>query len=284
MADVVALLQGLGFSEYEARAYQTLVQHGPVTGYELAKVSRIPRPNIYPVLQKLEERGAVVRLNSEGMTRYAAVPPEELLTRIGHRFQDTLETAMQALQALVQPRQHAYVWNVQGYANLVSHAQALITSANRSCLLALWPEEARVLTDEFAQAEARGVSLTTLCLASCPQECGGCRGQIYRSRVIETQDARWLLLVTDDDEVLAGEIPSTGDVSVVRTRQALLVEMTAWFVRHSIALAGLLLDTDNHLDEMLTAQTWATFTTVGPPGSAGWLAHMRRLLRQRKEK
>ena len=32
MADAIALLQELGFSEYEARAYQALLQHNPVTG------------------------------------------------------------------------------------------------------------------------------------------------------------------------------------------------------------------------------------------------------------
>ena len=54
MPDAVTLLQELGFSEYEACAYQALLQQNPVTGYELAKVSGIPRPNIYPILQKLE--------------------------------------------------------------------------------------------------------------------------------------------------------------------------------------------------------------------------------------
>jgi hypothetical protein len=51
MLDAIALLQDLGFTEQEARAYQALLQHNPVTGYELAKVSGIPRPNTYPVLE-----------------------------------------------------------------------------------------------------------------------------------------------------------------------------------------------------------------------------------------
>ena len=73
MADITALLQQLGFSEYEARAYLALLQRNPLNGYELAKVSGLPRANVYAVLQKLEERGAVVRLDMPSGARYAPV-------------------------------------------------------------------------------------------------------------------------------------------------------------------------------------------------------------------
>ncbi len=48
MLDVIRLLQDLGFTEQEARACQALLQHNPVTGHELAKVSGIPRTPCSP--------------------------------------------------------------------------------------------------------------------------------------------------------------------------------------------------------------------------------------------
>jgi sugar-specific transcriptional regulator TrmB len=78
MADLTALLQQLGFSEYEARAYLALLQRNPLNGYELAKLSGLPRANVYAALQKLEERGAVVRLDIPSRARYAPVAPTEL--------------------------------------------------------------------------------------------------------------------------------------------------------------------------------------------------------------
>jgi hypothetical protein len=51
-----------------------------------------------------------------------------------------------------------------------------------------------------------------------------------------------------------------------------------WFVRHSIALAVLLLDAGTRLDELLEPGTQATLASMGPAGSGGWLAYMRRLL------
>src|SRR5436853_3685729 len=113
MTDATALLQQLGFSEYEARAYLALLQRNPVNGYELAKTSGLPRANIYAVLQKLEERGAIVRLDMPSGARYAPVAPAELTQRIASRFQDVLSTTQQALEELVTPAVAEYVWNIQ---------------------------------------------------------------------------------------------------------------------------------------------------------------------------
>lgn len=279
MSDAISLLQELGFTEHEARAYQALLQHNPATGYELAKVSGIPRPNIYPVLQKLEARGAAVRIASDDITRYLPIPPQEFLKRIDDHFQETRNRVSPLLQTAVQPAAANYIWNTEGYSNLLAQARTLISRTNAELLVALWPEEARALADELAQAEARDLKVTTLCLAACLQECGGCRGQIFRNKIIETPDARWLLLVPDSQEALVGEIPANQQVSVVRTRQALLVKMTGWFIQHAITLGVLLLGADDYLENQLTPATRAVLADGNPHGPGGWLATMRQLLK-----
>jgi sugar-specific transcriptional regulator TrmB len=287
MTDAIHLLQELGFGDYEARAYQALLLHQPVTGYELARLTGIPRPNIYPVLQKLEARGAAVRVEDEDTTRYLAVPPEEFLAQVGQHFQTTLDAAGAALRTLNRPPEVSYLWQTQGYAHLLTHAHTLLSSVRSQLLIALWPTEARALAEPLAQAEARDVQITTLCMAACPQECGGCRGQIYRQRVLETPKARWLLLAADGEEVLAGEMitpdeaheaDAPSQVSVVRTRQKLLVELTSWFIRHSIAIATLLQDTGRDLEQRMQPETRAVLSAIGPRAMGGWLAYMRRLL------
>jgi sugar-specific transcriptional regulator TrmB len=278
MADAITLLQDLGFTEHEARAYHALLQHHPVTGYELAKVSNIPRPNIYPVLQKLEGRGAAIRIAGDETVRYIPVPPEEFLKRIDDQFQSKLAQAGPALQQLARPIEAEYIWNTRGYANLIAQARNLINSAKAGLLIALWPDEARGLADDLTQAEARDVQVTTLCLAACAQECGGCRGRIFRNKVVDTSDARWLLLVPDSGEVLAGEIPANQDASVLRTRQALLVKMTRWFIQHAIALGVLLLDGGDYLENHLPPDSRAALADVDAHGHDDWLSYMRQLL------
>jgi hypothetical protein len=77
------------------------------------------------------------------------------------------------------------------------------------------------------------------------------------------------MLVSNGEEVLIGQIAASGETSVVRTRQELLVAMTTWFIWHSIALAVLLLHAGEDLDAKLDAQTRAILTAVGPHGSGG---------------
>jgi hypothetical protein len=154
----------------------------------------------------------------------------------------------------------------------------LIQSATSELLVALWPDEARALAGDFADAETRQVGVTTLCLAACSQECGGCRGHIFRNKVVDTEGARWLLVIPDQESVLVGEIPSRGEASTVRSRQRLLVNMTTWFIRHSIALAAMLQEIGEHLEKRLTPSVQTVLASVGPQGSRGWLAYMRELI------
>ncbi len=279
MDEAISLLQKLGFGEYEAKAYAALLQHSPVNGYELAKQSGIPRANIYAVLGKLEERGAVLRVGSVDKVRYAPVSPDELTRRLGSRFQATLQATERSLSEIASPAQHEHVWSTESYGVLLEQAAALVEAAQEGLLVALWPQEARRLAEAFSRAQARGVEVTTLCLGACPIECGDCRGHLYRYRVAPEYRSRWLIVVPDSAEMLAGEIASDSAALGVRTRQRLLVELAGWYIRHGIALTAVLADMGPRLGDALSPETHAILATVGPPGAeVGWLEHMRHLL------
>ncbi len=277
-------LQQLGFSEYEARAYTVLLQRSPLNGYELAKLSGLPRANIYGVLQKLEERGAIIRLDVPGGVQYVPLPAEELMHRLRRQFQETLDAAQQALNEISSPAEYEYVGNTRGYPALLEHARALFSAARERVLLAIWPQEALELAEPLAQAEARGVEITTLCLAACPEECGGCRGQIYRYKVAPEQSRRWLVVVPDGAEVLAGEIGSGEEALAVRTRQGLLVNLATWYIRHSLALAAVLTDLGGQLEQLLKPETRSVLVSAGPgERNEGWLEYMVRLLDRQRD-
>jgi hypothetical protein len=281
MKEAEEQLQALGFGQYEAQAYVALLARNPLSGYELAKVSGIPRANIYTVLQKLEERGAVLRLETEPGTRYAPVVPDELIHRLRNRLQSSLLSAQQSLCMLQTGAAQDHVWNTRGYSSLIEHARALIESTQEQLLVATTPDEAPFLKESLDQAQARGVAVTTLCMSGCAVECGSCRGQVFRYRVRPQQDERYLLVVPDEREVLAGQIGPGEEAQAVRTRQKLLVDLSVWHIRNSIALAALLLDLGDRLDGLLTVETRAILSSLGPGGIQGsWLDHFRLLLRQ----
>lgn len=278
MANIIELLQKLGFGEYEAKAYTALLQSSPLNGYELAKASGIPRPNVYAVLPKLEERGAVMRLDTPAGPRYAPVPPAELTKRLSDKFERELKEANRALEDMSSPVEREYVWNTQGYSALIDQARTLIESSKNELLIALWPQEAQALVDTLNGAEERGVAITTLCLQGCNQECGACHGNIFRYRIAPEDRTRWLVTVSDSTDMLAGQISAPDKALSVHTRQRLLVELAAWYVRHSIALATVVDDLGDRLQELLSPRTLEVLSTVGPIGSGGWLEYMEQVL------
>lgn len=284
--EVIRQLQQLGFSQYEAQAYIALLRESPLNGYELAKASGIPRPNIYPVLQKLEDAGAVMRLTTAGGARYAPVPAEELLSKLKRRYDRSLESAALSLQQVAAPPSLEAALNFGGYAELLDQARAFIDRADHHLLFSIWPEEALALAEPLQQAQERGVQVTTLCLQGCPQPCPACRGVVFRYAIAPVTGARWLVVVSDHDELLAGEIlPEGGDTSAaisaagVRTRQRMLVQLTAGYIQNSIALAGILTSLGNRVFSELDPQTIAALNTLRPFHTQGaWLDEMRSLL------
>jgi predicted transcriptional regulator len=279
MTDTIALLQQLGFSEYEARAYLALLQRNPLNGYELAKVSGLPRANIYAVLQKLEERGAAVRLDLPNGTRYAPTAPSELTNRVASRFQHTLNAVQQALEELATPTNPEYVWNIRGYGALLEHAHTLLDIAQGRLLVAIGRQEASTLAEPLAHAAARGVALMTVCLDECPQECGNCRGTICRYCAVLGTEQRWLVLVADDAEMLAGEIGQHNDVLAVRTRQRLQIDLAGWYIRHTMALTVVLSELRRHENQLLEPEAEALLRSVDlGDRHGGWLDHMRALV------
>ncbi len=275
----VRQLQALGFTQYESQAYVTLLQKNPLTGYELAKASGVPRANIYTVLDRLEEHGAVVRVDTEHGVRYSPVPPKELIRNMGARLNIHLEATQQALCQVHSRSVADQVHNFHSYEPLIDHFRALTAAAQQEILVALSPEDSPRLNPLLRSALERGVSVTTLCLAGCPHNCGNCLGNVHRYHLLSEGQMRYLLLVQDEEETLAGEIDTQNQVQAIRTRQKLIVNLVSWHIRNSIALSTILVDTGSRLEVMLSSQARTALASIGDCNEGkNWLEQFRQLL------
>jgi predicted transcriptional regulator len=280
--EVIEQLKQLGFSQYEAQAYVALLKKNPLNGYELAKASGIPRPNIYPVLQKLEESGAAMRLATAEGTRYVPVQAEELLAKLKNRYQRLVDAASASLEPIAAPPALAAVLNVRGYDELLEQAGLLLERTKSHLLISLWPEEAAKLAEPLHQALERGVDITTLCLRGCPRPCPACRGEVYRYALAPAAQARWLVLVSDQKELLAGEITEPGNTAAaVRTCQQMLVNLTGSYIQNSIALATILKNIGGQQLAEENPETIAALNHLRPFQDKGtWLEAMQRAVHQ----
>ncbi|MGB9429299.1 MAG: helix-turn-helix domain-containing protein [Gammaproteobacteria bacterium] len=272
--DIPALLQKLGFSEYEARAYVSLVRAGTLNGYEVAKDSGMPRANVYAVLERLVQRGAARRLKTRAGVRYAAIPPDRLVQRLEKEHLRTLTAAREALHALSGSEISTPVFNLQDMHELLEQARGLIDATHKTLLVAIQPSEAAALAQPLREARERGVHITTLCMQACATECGGCQGDIHRYCLTAGQSKRWLLLVADAGHMVAAEIQAH-DVRAVATEQPLIVELTTAYIRQSLALATLAGDLGEDFHGLLSQPARQILDALHPEG--GFLVHLKKM-------
>lgn len=262
---VNALLQTLGFSDYEARAYVRLVGAGTCNGYEVAKAAGMPRANVYAVLERLVERGAARRLDTRAGKRYAAVAPSQLLHRLDARHRRTLAAAETALASLDQEEQAIPVFNLDGYDELIREALATIDAATGSLQLAIQPVEAAALAESLRDARERDVAITTLCMHACDANCGGCQRDVHRYNLSPASDTRWLIIVADRRHTLVGEI-TAASASAITTGQHLVVELASAYINQSLALAIMADDLGDRFQNLLSQQANKLLDALQPEG------------------
>jgi sugar-specific transcriptional regulator TrmB len=247
--DLIDRLTRLGFSEYEAKAYLALLHESPVTGYQLAKLSSVPRSMIYEAMGKLTARGAAMTLRVEGGTKYAPVPPEEFFDQL-HREQEALITSLQEdLGALNKVDELDYVWNIEGHENIIAKAEEMINQAQNNVYLALFPSTFPALKGVLEKAVVRNVRVviyTTETLGA-----PGCRVVVAHvsEETLGQAQGIGLMLVVDGEEVLVGEWLTASQAWASWTSNPLLVFITEHHLRTDLYLPQILACLgDNALD------------------------------------
>jgi HTH-type transcriptional regulator, sugar sensing transcriptional regulator len=233
-------LVGIGFSEYEAKAYVALLRESPITGYQLAKLSGVPRSMIYEVLGKLTVRGAAMTLRKEGSTQYAPVPAAEFLEQL-HREQDTLIHALEAdLSGIDADSDLDYVWNIDGHENVMSKAIEMIGQAQHNIYLSLLPATLPDLRPALLSAAARGVHVVVYSTEDLDLP-GVCVIVAPVSREVhERVEGLWLLLVIDAAEVLIGELLTENRARASWTGSQLFVFIAEHHLRTDLYLPRML--------------------------------------------
>jgi len=202
---MIARLQGLGFSEYEARAYVALLQKNPVTGYELSKLSGVPRSMIYEVLGKLTARGAALTLPSEGAIRYAPVSADELLNRLQREYEELIDQTRESLASLSAASDLDVVWNIKGAGNILAKAREMIDQAQHSLHLALLPETFSLLRSSLSDAVVRGVRVVLYTTGSVELDGAEVVAPVLSHEALDQAGALALILVMDSSEMLISE-------------------------------------------------------------------------------
>jgi sugar-specific transcriptional regulator TrmB len=265
-ADVVAALVALGFNRNEGRAYATLVERGPATGYEVSQRSGVPRSAVYTVLRRLVDRGAA-RSIAGSPERFLATPADALVDLLGSRLKACGVALREAIARLDVTPAVPDAFSVKGYERVMEEAARLIASAQRLLLLSGWPRELGQLDSEIAAAQRRGAYVVVFSHARLPDSLPGVRFSSSlpeekledfwnHKLVLVADDARTLIAATDRLPGDTAVLSETAAIAEFATGQIAL-DITLLAARHrfdaSAIMARVLGDRVGRLDELLAA-------------------------------
>ena len=111
--EIVDGLRKLGLTDYEARAYATLVGMGEATAREVHEMSAVPRTRIYDILRELEGKGFVEFVDGSP-TYYRAVEPDRVMKRLKDELVASIDRSTSELLSLnLQVHGSSPVWCVR---------------------------------------------------------------------------------------------------------------------------------------------------------------------------
>lgn len=239
--EILRTLQGIQFTEYEAKAYLALLEKSPLTGYAVALNSGVPRSKIYEVLGSLVGRGDVF-ISREEPPLYTPLPPGELVASRKRQAQQTCDEADAALKRYAETSgNRSGIWNINGRDAIMSRVKEAIKKSTRRILMEIWEPEADELREDLREAAARGVEIVLVCYEDVDLDFADVRLHDMEETFREEYGGRWIVFSADDDEIVAGTI-SGGDSRAAWTTHPGLVMPISEFIVH-----------DLYLDEILKA-------------------------------
>jgi sugar-specific transcriptional regulator TrmB len=238
--DPVDKLVRIGFSEYEAKAYVALLRESPITGYQLAKLSGVPRSMIYEVLGKLTARGAAMTLRKEGSTQYAPVPAGEFLEQMRREHEELVASLKDDLTTLGATSDLEYVWNIEGHENIMAKAEEMIDQARVRLYVSLLPATFQALRPVLEKAVGRGVRVVVYSTHDLDLPGGRVIVAPIPEEAQERVEGLWLVLVVDGEEVLIGELLTENQARASWTGSPLFVFVAEHHLRTDLYLPQVL--------------------------------------------
>ena len=100
------LLRSLGLSTYEADVYEALVRLGRAKVQDIARVTPVPRPQIYVALGRLMDKGLCGEERGK-VSHYTVVPPDAAFKSLLQREHDSLEMKVEGVKRLADLHRQA---------------------------------------------------------------------------------------------------------------------------------------------------------------------------------
>lgn len=231
---IIEALEGLGFSMYEARAYIGLLKQNPVTGYQLSKVSGIPRSRIYETLDRLAARGYAISIQSDPVA-FKPLAAKELLSQLQDKFDSTLSMLDKELSQFENDNRMESTWNLRGRDAILERARLMISRAEESVYLVGWADTLHALQPALEERVKKGCRVVVISCGDFSMDGVSQYRHAFESTLVDSCDNS-LNVVVDGMEVLVGSVSPEDTCEAAWSRSPALIQITEDYIRHEVYL------------------------------------------------
>ena len=150
-------LEDVGLTQYEAKAYVTVLELGSASATEIADASDVPQARVYEVLRNLEGEG-YVETYEQGSLHARARDPADVVERLDS-YAETVSTAGEELEdRWEEPKvENHRVSVIRPVSSVYDRAREHIADARNELEIAMTPDRFESFRDDLAAAFERGV-------------------------------------------------------------------------------------------------------------------------------
>ncbi len=161
MDEMIFYLKKLGFTEYEAKVYVSLLSQHPASAYTISKISGVPHSRVYDITRRLIKKGLALQAG-KNPERFSPLAPEQLIIKLNKNHEHDISELEERLEQVHFRSDFDPVWNLHSREEALRIARDLIEEAQEHIYLGIWDEELEILLPALQKAHERGTRTTFL--------------------------------------------------------------------------------------------------------------------------
>lgn len=156
--EVIKCFNELGLSKYEGKIYLALLRNNLSYGSEIQKFSGVPGPKVYETLNALIDKGLIYP-SGDNPVRYQPLPLEDFVQNNITKHLRINSYLIDHKNSISQNKYPSWLWQIQGYDNLMDKARELIGKAEKTIMISFWHNDGVKVQKQMEDAIKRGVKI-----------------------------------------------------------------------------------------------------------------------------
>ncbi len=237
MEQTLMLLNKIGLNDSEAKVYLTLLQNGSISGYEASKLSGISRSKVYLILESLIKKGYIMYTQLEKNNKYSALPIKEIVSKVESETKEVLDLLTDQLENYPQRTNMDDLWHIQSNTNTFEKCKEIMNRTKDELLLQIWSDDLDNLIEELQLLEQKGIKMGIVIFNLNKNQQVPLK-KYYQHGMSQAKkldmSGRWITLVSDNKEVVFGQIINDNIAEVIWSESKPMVLLASEYVRHDI--------------------------------------------------